>query len=172
MRPVVCSFHIRTPAEVGQFRYDHVNIGSPHGDGKLHTPYPPQVGDLIHLWDPFEKKGGTFEVLARQWLHSSYGSTNWPVLAQQPTVGPLLDLIVQPAEGVFRNEAPHTEEDDDERTTVRTPTLTTPSPRWSGPPGYACPGSAPRSAWLSPPSPTTSPTGKAATGATSSRAVS
>ncbi|MGW1961782.1 hypothetical protein ACWCPD_16075 [Streptomyces sp. NPDC001935] len=110
--PVECSFAIRTPAENDQFTYERVNIGSRHGDGKLHTFYPPAVGDLIHLWDTVKQKGGMFAVLARQWLHSSYGSTNWPVLEEQPTVGPLLELVVEPAEGVFRNEAPLREEDD------------------------------------------------------------
>ena len=113
-RPVVCSFYIRTPAEEGQFHYDHVNISSPHHDGKLHTPHPPQVGDLIHLWDFVKKQGGTYEVLSRQWLHSSYGSMNWPVLEQQPTVGPLLELIVEAAEGVFRDQAPLPEDEEAE----------------------------------------------------------
>lgn len=112
MTPAVCSFSIRTPAGDGQFHYERINLGSWHGDGKLHTPYPPQVGDLIHLWDTIKRKGGTYEVVARQWLHSSYGSTNWPVLEQQPTVGPLLDFIVQPAEGVFRDEAPQPDDED------------------------------------------------------------
>lgn len=112
MKPVVCSFSIRTPADHGLYRYERVNIASPHYDGKMHTPYPPTVGDLIHLWDTINKAGGTYQVLARQWLHSSYGSTNWPLLEQQPTVGPLLEVIVEPAEGVFRNEAPaHDDED-------------------------------------------------------------
>ncbi|MET7477984.1 hypothetical protein ABZT17_26960 [Streptomyces sp. NPDC005648] len=112
MKPVVCSFYIRTPAESGQFYYDRVNVGSYHGDGKLHTPQPPQVGDLLHLWDTVKRDGGTYVVLARQWLYSSYGSTNWPVLEQQPTVGPLLEVIVEPAEGVFRDQALRPDEED------------------------------------------------------------
>ncbi|WP_329214848.1 hypothetical protein OG352_05335 [Streptomyces sp. NBC_01485] len=112
MKPIVCSFYIRTPAEQGQFHYEPVNVSSPHYDGKMHTLYAPAVGDLIHLWDTTKKQGGTFEVLARHWLHSSYGSTSWPVLEQQPTVGPLLDLIVQAAEGVFRDQAPLPDEEE------------------------------------------------------------
>lgn len=111
MKPVVCSFNIRTPAENGQFHYEPVNVSSPHHDGKMHTPYPPAVGDLIHLWDTIKKQGGTYEVISRQWLHSSYGSTNWPVLEQQPTVGPLLEMIVEPAEGVFRDQAPSADDE-------------------------------------------------------------
>ncbi|MET9086136.1 hypothetical protein ABZX77_30395 [Streptomyces sp. NPDC004237] len=111
MMPVVCSFYIRVPVGDGQFYYDHVNVGSPHGDGKLHTPNPPQAGDLIHLWDTVRQQGGTYEVLARKWLHSSYGSFNWPVLELQPTVGPLLDLIVEPAEDVFRDQALRSDEE-------------------------------------------------------------
>ncbi|CBG73110.1 hypothetical protein SCAB_60911 [Streptomyces scabiei 87.22] len=113
MKPVVCSFYIRTPAGDGQFHYEPVNIGSPHADGKLHTPHPPAIGDLIHLWDTIKRRGGSYEVLARQWLHNSYGSANWPVLELQPTVGPLLELIVQRAEGAFRDQAP-TADDEDE----------------------------------------------------------
>ena len=113
MKPVVCSFYIRTPTDNGQFHYEPINVGSPHGDGKLHTPYPPHVGDLIHPWDPFKKAGGTFEVLARQWLHSSYGSTNWPPLEPQPIVGPLLELIVETAEGVFRDQTPQPNDEDE-----------------------------------------------------------
>ncbi|MFD1656974.1 hypothetical protein ACFSL4_01670 [Streptomyces caeni] len=114
MKPVVCSFYIRTPAGDSQFHYDPVNISSPHHDSKMHTPYPPQVGDLIHLWDFVKKQGGTYQVIARQWLHSSYGSTNWPVLEQQPTVGPLLELIVESAEGVFREQALRPDDEDGE----------------------------------------------------------
>lgn len=106
MKPVVCSFFIRTPADNGQFHYDRINIGSPHGDGKLHTAHPPQVGDVILLRDTVKQQGGKYEVLARQWMHSSYGSTNWPVLEQQPTVGPLLEVVVTPVEDVFRDQAP------------------------------------------------------------------
>jgi hypothetical protein len=115
MKPVVCCFFIRTPADGDQFYYDPVNVGSWHGDGNLHTPYPPDVGDLIHLWDTFKKQGGTYKVLAREWLHSSYGSTYWPVLEQQPTVGPRLDLIVEPAEGVFQDQAMRPDDEDEEK---------------------------------------------------------
>ncbi|WP_262059698.1 hypothetical protein [Streptomyces sp. STR69] len=113
-RPVSCSFYIRTPAENGQFYYDRVNIGSPHADGKLHTSDVPQIGDLLHLWDTLKKQGGKYEVVARQWLHSSYGSTNWPVLEPQPTVGTLLELVVVPAEDIFRNQVLRPEEEDDD----------------------------------------------------------
>lgn len=112
--PVTCSFYIRTPAENGQFYYDPVNVGSPHADGNLHTPNVPQVGDLLHLWDRSKKQGGKYEVIARQWLHSSYGSTNWPVLEPQPTVGTALELVVVPAEDIFRNQVLRPEEEDDD----------------------------------------------------------
>ncbi|MFF4689851.1 hypothetical protein [Streptomyces sp. NPDC001307] len=82
---------------------------------KVHTPYPPQVGDLVHLWDAIEQRGGMHEVLARQWLHSSYGLVNWPLLEKQPTVGPLLELIVEPAEGVFRDQAPRPDDEEENR---------------------------------------------------------
>ncbi|WP_435244935.1 hypothetical protein [Streptomyces tendae] len=78
----------------------------------MYTPYPPAVGDLIYLWDTGKREGGTYEVLARQWLHSSYGSTDWPAGEQRPLEGPLLDVVVQPAVGVFRDEAPVSDGED------------------------------------------------------------
>jgi hypothetical protein len=115
MTPVVCSFYIRPVADSGHYSYEPVSIGSPHHDGKMHTPYPPQVGDLVHLWDTIEQRGGMHEVLTRQRLHSSYGSANWPLLEKQPTVGPLLELIVEPAEGLFRDQAPRPDDEEENR---------------------------------------------------------
>ncbi len=105
-----CHFYVRVP--VGdQFRYDRVNVSGPQGDSTLHTEYPPLVGDLIHLYD---KQGhqGQFRVIERAWMHSSWGSFNWPYGEPRSKVGPTLDLIVEPADGLFVNEAPTPDEED------------------------------------------------------------
>jgi hypothetical protein len=111
VNPVRCSFYVRTPDGDG-FRYDPVDAGGPNGD--LPTTYPPAIGDLISLkggmYDVL--KGGMYEVVARQWMHASLGSFDWPY-GPEPKVGPMLNLIVVPAVGVFRDEVPPTEEDDE-----------------------------------------------------------
>ena len=67
-------------------------------NGMLPTPWPPSIGDIVYL------PGGMHEVVARQWVYASWGSMDWPHHETQPLTGPLLDIIVVPAEGVFRDE--------------------------------------------------------------------
>lgn len=101
---VRCSFAVRVAVD-GGYRYDRVSLGGYHGDGSLHTEHPPVAGDVIHLWSANEgDPRGTFVVVARQWSHPSWGSFNWPHIETRPKVGPMLDVIVEPAEGVYRNE--------------------------------------------------------------------
>jgi hypothetical protein len=107
---VRCNFYRRSPVDVGLWRYDHISLAGPHGDTFLHTPHPPHVGDLIGLYDPFTKKGGVHRVVERSWTHSSWGSADWPYGEPRPHVGPLLDVIVEDAEGPFRDEAPQDDE--------------------------------------------------------------
>jgi hypothetical protein len=68
----------------GGYHFEHITLNGPDGDGKLRTAYPPHIGDIISLYDPFKKTGGRFEVVAREWRHSSYGSPMWPVLDDVP----------------------------------------------------------------------------------------
>jgi hypothetical protein len=103
--PVNCSFYIRTPVEGEQFKYEPVNISSPAGNGGMTTPYPPAAGDLIQLWDSIKETGGVYRVLVRRWMHSSYGSANWPYGKNASTVGPHLEVIVEAAVGPFVDEA-------------------------------------------------------------------
>ncbi|MFE2164903.1 hypothetical protein ACFXB3_07485 [Streptomyces sp. NPDC059447] len=103
------SFYERTAIQ-GGYRYRKISINNRHGDTHLHTLHPPVVGDLIQLWDATERRGGMYQVVARQWLHSSYGSMDWPHGESSPNVGPLLDIVVEAAEGAFRDEAPSEEE--------------------------------------------------------------
>jgi hypothetical protein len=107
---VRCNFYRRTPADVGLWRYDHINHSDHTGDGYLTTPHPPLVGDLIGLYDPTTKKGGVYRIVERSWTHSSWGSANWPYGEPRPKVGPLLDLIVETAQGPFHDEAPQDDE--------------------------------------------------------------
>lgn len=104
---VVCTFHERVPAGGSTFHYRRVWLSNRDGDGVLRTPFPPAVGDTIFLYD----RGGTetgprgcFRVVERDWGHTSYGSTYWPVLDKHPAQGPRLTLIVVAAEGPFRNQ--------------------------------------------------------------------
>jgi hypothetical protein len=99
-----CQFYERAAVD-GGYRYDRINVESPSGFGPLVTPYPPAVQDLIHLWDSHEKRGGTYRVVERAWHHSSYGSVDWPYGSPASKEGPLLDVIVEAAEGPFVDEA-------------------------------------------------------------------
>lgn len=100
-----CQFYERTAVE-GGFRYDMISINGPMGAGRLVTPHPPAVGDLISLWDVHERRGGTFRVIERAWMYSSYGSTDWPYGTPASKEGPLLDIVVEAAEGPFVDEVP------------------------------------------------------------------
>jgi hypothetical protein len=108
-----CAFYERTAVE-GGYRYTSIHVqGPPGGGGYLHTDHPPVPGDLIHLWDSLTDQGGPYQVVARHWLHSSYGSPDWPYDLAASTEGPLVYIVVEPAEGVFRNEIPREEEEEE-----------------------------------------------------------
>lgn len=101
-----CSFYLRTAVGDGRYRYTRISIANQAGNGYIVTPTPPVVGDLIYLRDQIEGgPSGTFRVVERSWVHSSWGSHDWPYTEPQPLVGPMLDLIVEAAEGPFANEA-------------------------------------------------------------------
>jgi hypothetical protein len=103
---VRCNFYRRVPVDVGFYRYDPINHSAHPGDSFLHTPHPPLVGDLISLYDPQTKTGDTYQVIARSWHHSAWGSPNWPYGEPRPKVGPLLDLIVETTPGPFHDQVP------------------------------------------------------------------
>lgn len=96
-----CSFYVRYPEDEG-WRYEAVFMSTP--TNYLVTDHPPSVGDHIHLRGQTEETKGQFVVVARSWLHSAWGSTNWPYGEDESTVGPMLDIIVEPSKGVFVNE--------------------------------------------------------------------
>jgi hypothetical protein len=102
----VCHFYVREKAGGGTFTYTLMHLAAQQLDGALRAAQPPLVGDRIFLWDSAMKAGGSYQVIARQWGYSAYGSVNWPYNEMHPRVGPRLDIIVEAAAGVFRNEAP------------------------------------------------------------------
>lgn len=106
-----CQFYERTAVE-GGFRYSKISLNGPVGVNSFVTPYPPSVGDLITLWDVVDRRGGVFRVVARSWMHSSYGSMDWPYAAPTSKQGPMLDIVVEAAEALFVDEVP--DEDDEE----------------------------------------------------------
>jgi hypothetical protein len=88
------------------FDYESLYVDGFANDGHLHTPYPPAVGDTIGLHARNLDLDGVFRVIARDWTPVQYGSANWPHGQQRPKAGPILQLIVELAEGPFQNEAP------------------------------------------------------------------
>jgi hypothetical protein len=104
-------FSVRSLTTDSHWRYRRISPGSPYGSGRLPMRFPPVIGDLIILQDAYEEiEGGpVFRVVDRQWAHSQYRSPDWPYDAPEPREGPLLDVIVEPAEGVYRNEQPESE---------------------------------------------------------------
>jgi len=97
-----CSFFVRRSAADG-WLYER---GKMHGgpEGTL-TIVPPAVGDLIYVEDV-----GTCVVVTRSWTYASWGSMDWPYNAPTAIVPPLLDLIVEPADGPFADEVGAREE--------------------------------------------------------------
>lgn len=109
-----CAFTVRQPAEHGQFRYERIWVDGRDGDGRIHTAHPPVVGDIVGLRDRFTGRDGMFEVVMRQWSHPQYLSAAWPNGERRPNIGPMVDIVVIPAEGVFRDEAPISNEDQEQ----------------------------------------------------------
>lgn len=100
-------FHVRFPAGDYRWRYEPVSIRNPEGAGFVPLEYPPAAGDLISLWDEGDEElRGTFRVLERMWAHSERGSADWPYGEREPRSGPLLEIVVEPADGPCRDEAP------------------------------------------------------------------
>lgn len=107
-----CQFYERIAVEGGGYRYESISINGPGGYGRFVTLHPPATGDLISLWDAVEKRGGVFRVVERAWHHPSFGSADWPYGERTSKEGPLLDIIVEPADGPFVDEVAR--EDDEE----------------------------------------------------------
>jgi hypothetical protein len=109
-----CRFYVRTPATEDPPTYDYQAVylrGSGYGQsGTLVTPHPPAVGDQIYLTDESGPHTGEHRVIARSWSHPQYGSAAWPAGTKWPKDGPLLTVIVEPAPGLFHDEAESADE--------------------------------------------------------------
>lgn len=110
---VQCAFVTRTPAADGKFTYEQIQVDARDYRGRLPTAHPPAVGDTVWLWDRYKKEGGIYKVVERHWSHPMYLSGAWPHGEPWPTTSPTLDMLVEPAEGLYRDEAPIPEEDED-----------------------------------------------------------
>jgi len=114
---VDCAFYFKTlVSDKPTWRYTKIHINGPRGDGRLRTRTPPAIDDRIHLWDDTTKSGGMFAVRERAWLHSSFGSSNWPMTEPQSRMPPSLDVIVVKTNGLFVSEAIEPEHEDDSPT--------------------------------------------------------
>lgn len=107
-----CNFYVRTPAPAGGWRYEPFSIANPTGSS-LPLTHPPAIGDLIWLWDSQKQAGGHHRVIDRAWNHPAWGSMDWPHGDAAPRQGPILDLIVEPAVGLFVDEVSEPDEDED-----------------------------------------------------------
>lgn len=101
-----CSFYVRIPVTAGTFHYEQISLASSQLDTCLHTTHPPVPGDLIFLPDRRADYSGMFRVIERAWHHAGLGSAAWSRGEALPAEGPRLDVIVEPAAGLFRDEAP------------------------------------------------------------------
>lgn len=109
--PPLCTFYDRTIAPDGLYHYQQIMISAPEGCGRRTMAHPPAIGDLIFLYDEIRKCGGQYRIIARDWSHPSYGSAGWPYGQAMPTIGPLLNMIVERAVGPFSDQSPITDED-------------------------------------------------------------
>lgn len=105
-------FMIRYPAGDGKWWFRPVYLPAP-ADSSMPMAYPPAPGDLISLYDDrdgenHQPEGGpVFRVVARMWNHAAYGSGSWPYGRPEPVEGPLLDIIAEPAPGLYADETSH-----------------------------------------------------------------
>lgn len=105
MNKVRCMFYLRIDDGNGAFHYNQIEVDSWNRDGALHTEHPPLKDDILWLVDRVSRKRHTVRVLERSWAHNQYGSANWPVTETEPMMPDILDILVVPAEGMFRNES-------------------------------------------------------------------
>jgi len=112
---VRCTFYAKTPAPGGGYYYRNISLRG-WEDGPLITFHPPAIGDLIWLTDADRTAAsGTWRVTGRDWLLNDYGSMNWPYGEQHPVKGPMLTIIVEPAEGLFVDQVIEPDEDGEEQ---------------------------------------------------------
>ena len=106
-----CKFAIRYPAGGGKWRFVTATVEAPTGYAPfVPIEHPPVVGDLVVLHDSREGPldgGPVFRVIDRMWVYPAYGSPSWPYRSFGPTGGPLLEIVAEPARGLYADETPH-----------------------------------------------------------------
>lgn len=111
---VRCSFYLVQEVSDG-FTYEPFTIDAPGGGAYGYwLDLPPTVGDLIFLFDSnHDGMRGEFVVVRRRWMHSQYGSMNWPYTSSDKTAPASLDVLVRralDADTLFAFEAPEAPE--------------------------------------------------------------
>ena len=101
-----CRFSVRYPAAGGKWRFQRAHESSWDTGGAVVTDHPAAIGDLVLLTDPALDGGPVFRVVDRMIAYPQYGSWNWPAGRPQPERGPLIEVIAEPAAGLYINEAP------------------------------------------------------------------
>jgi hypothetical protein len=123
-RPVRVAIHLRTRIEGahdGGWVYVYTAVRNPKGDSYLTTYWPPSIGDLFTV-NGLQLAGtegltpmppGALRVVDREWVHSSYGSADWPYTDNEPQIGPLLTVMVEVADtGLYPEEIVVSDEED------------------------------------------------------------
>lgn len=101
-----CSFIARYPAGGGKWRYQRISPAVPAGAG-IPMALPPSPGDIIILYDsrdPQPEGGPFWRVIERMFTYPVYGSWAWPYGEAEPRTGPTVEMTVEPAGGLFRDE--------------------------------------------------------------------
>lgn len=95
---------IRTPVP-GGYRYTPGGISVPPG-GEWLTDHPPLVGDHLFVQDHSTREWANCRVVERSWSLAQYGSSDWRLGEPRPTEPSRLTLIVEAADGPYRDEVP------------------------------------------------------------------
>lgn len=107
---VRCEFYVRHPStkHPGTYRYQRIELNTPMGrdSGYMVTMHPPAMGDTLFLADKFSGDAGQYRVIARDWWHDQYGSSNWPLVEDLPKEPQRLRVLVEPAAWCFQDEEP------------------------------------------------------------------
>jgi hypothetical protein len=102
---VRCTFHARIPVEGGH-AYEPITPRGNSASGSWSTLHPPSIGDLVPLSPQL------YKVTDRIWRYAEHGSRDWPLVEPHAIKGPMLDLIVEPAQGPYHDQIVIPEEDD------------------------------------------------------------
>lgn len=101
-------YAVRYPVVGGGYIFDHAYLPGPGGSIGNYVEYPPAVGDLVALYENYDRRpldgGPVFRVVERAWTYPAYGSQGWPLGQQSPVEGPLLEIMTEPSDGMYRGE--------------------------------------------------------------------